>query len=104
MNRYRREQPNHFGLILGALLCGALVAFVAVPIYDRVRDATDGDRLGELQARHSGIVARAAALQPGPQRDRLEDSAREVAAEHDTILSRHPTWNVKPLTRRAELR
>lgn len=99
-NRYG-ERPTGQNRLTAFLLAALCVSIFGVVLYSlRERRAADDDmtRALQLRAEASDVRVSLAALSPdSPERARLESRHRELAAEHNAILARHPTWTLAPL-------
>jgi hypothetical protein len=99
----RSENPLPLFLLVGVFLCvlGAGTYYFA----GVHREKEDSRRMMELRVEHGNLENVIIRLPSDhPDRPRLESKLRDVTAEHNAILSRHPTWTQKPLDTLANTR
>jgi hypothetical protein len=97
-NRSRDNGPNLLAVLLLGALCLFVFGIVVYSLREKDRDDADMTRALELRVEAGDIRVKLSQLpRDAPQADRLSDRLREVAAEHNAILSRHPTWTLSPL-------
>ena len=83
-------------VVAAALL--VLVGLAGVWFIETTENRSDLNRLNELRAEHGAVRNKLLTLpKQSSERPRLENRLRAVTAEHNAILSRHPTWTVRPL-------
>ena len=88
---------NPLKAFAASVLLLVLVAIVAVYAVESMEARSDLNRLNELRAEHGAVRNKLLTLPKQPsERPRLENRLRAVTAEHNAILSRHPTWTVRP--------
>lgn len=100
---YRRPgQPADSGGLI-AVVCFAIILFgLGMAVYHVHRDrneSADLERMQVLRVELGPIRNRLLTIpRDSSERPKLESRAVEIVGEHNAILSRHPTWNVPPLT------
>lgn len=96
--RVRDRGPNFPTVLLLGALCLVVFGLVVYSLTERKRADADMTRALELRVEAGDLRVSLAALSPdAKERPALERRLREVAAEHNAILSRHPTWTLSPL-------
>lgn len=106
----RRVSDDDAGTIIfvGCLILAVLVVFALSLAYhrehDRTVDAQDMDRILVLRVYHGDVTVELLKCDQCPGRRGHEARLREITAEHNAILARHPTWTVQPLDTRVLIR
>lgn len=100
-----------FVALFATFALGASVALVASTHCARTSETRQGSddadmtRALQLRVKHSDAVVEFHRCgDECPQRRAIESRIRQSAADHNAILSRHPTWTLQPLDTKVLIR